>query len=655
MTTYLRLGIVGLYGVLVLGAAISGEPQGPPRDQQPQAAQPPQATQPPRDPLGATQQEVAVGKGVIAGSLVVAGSGQPARRARLTLSSTDQPGGTRTAIADDSGGFSFAALPQGRYSLSASKPGYLNATYGQRTPGRPGTPIQLADGQRMQVQMQIWRGGVITGTVLDEHGDAIPNTPVRALRYVLQSGQRTLQQAGSGQTDDRGVYRIFNLQSGEYVVSATPRNVANQTAVAQRLAAESVAERIAAVGAAGAAQQAQVLTERLQALSAGDISVAIDEQPTGYAPVYYPGTTSVASATSVMVGPAEEKGGVDFQYQIVAVARVDGIVTTSANMQLPSNVQVTLVSSGNAPGLSQGARADAQGAFRLQNVAPGQYTLIARATVNTGRGTEPAGAPRAGGRGEVPTPRGRVGGPLQQQDATRLWATTEVTVDGRNVSNLVLTLQPGVPISGRIQFDGTLQPPSDLTRLRVNVQPIPMAGVSGEILTTAAGRVEADGRFSIASVVPGRYRLSAGGAGQGWFLHSSSIDGQDSLDFPVEVKAAVSGAVVTFTDRQSELTGTITNDRTEPVADYTLIIYPADSRYHTAQSRRIQSARPATDGRFAFRNLPPGDYRLVPVLDPEPGAWFDPAYLQQLDNGAIRVSVAEGEKQEQNLRVPGGG
>jgi protocatechuate 3,4-dioxygenase beta subunit len=122
------------------------------------------------------------------------------------------------------GRFAFSALPEGRYNLSASKAGHINGSYGQRSPGRPGTPIQLADGQKLEVQLQITRGGVITGTVLDEHAEAIPGTPVRALRYVMQSGQRTLQSAGSGQTDDRGVYRIYGLQPGEYIVYATPRN-----------------------------------------------------------------------------------------------------------------------------------------------------------------------------------------------------------------------------------------------------------------------------------------------------------------------------------------------------------------------------------------------------------------------------------------------
>ncbi len=151
--------------------------------------------------------------------------------------------------------------------------------------------------------------------------------------------------------------------------------------------------------------------------------------------------------------------------------------------------------------------------------------------------------------------------------------------------------------------------------------------------------------------------MTASGAGAGWYLGSSTIDDQDSLDFPVEIKGTqgVGGAVVTFVDRQSEITGLVTNDRSQPIPDYTLVIYPSDPRYRTPQSRRIVSTRPSTDGRFTFRNLPAGEYRLAPVLDPEPGSWYDPAVLQQMDTVAIRVTLADGEKKEQNLRVPGGG
>jgi protocatechuate 3,4-dioxygenase beta subunit len=644
---FLAIAMVAVGGpVRLSGVAAAPQAQPVPRDI------PPIPPQPPRDPRDAGSQAPLVGKGIVSGVVVVAGSGQPARRARVSLS-TSEAAGSRTAMSDEQGRFTFGSLPPGRFNLSASKAGHINGAYGQRRPGRPGTPIQLADGQRLQVQLQIWRGGVITGTVLDEHGEAIPGTSVRAFRYVLQSGQRTLQSAGTGQTDDRGIYRIFGLQPGDYIVNATPRNT-GAAAEIDRLQTEirSMTERIQAQPAASAVD-AQATRERIEAMRA--MLPPGDEPASGYAPVYYPGTTAAASAATIAVGPGEEKGGIDFQYQVVPVARIEGIVTGA---QLPQSVQISLVNTGfDVPGANPGGtRPDQQGAFRLTNVPPGQYTLIARATINPNRDGGPAG--RGGpliGRGAVPA--GRAGLPPGAQP-TRLWAATDVTVDGRNITNVVLALQQGMSFSGRIAFDGAAPPPTDLSRVRVTLAPVAVPGTPGELLTPAAGAADAEGRFTITSVVPGRYRLTASSAGTtGWYLGSTVVDGQDSLDFPIDVKPnqTVNGAVVTFVDRQTELTGVIVNQRAEPVLDYSLIIYPADSRFWTPQSRRIVSTRPATDGRFTFRNLPAGEYRLAPVLDPEPGSWFDPTFLQQLDSGATRVSLGEGEKKEQNLRVQVGG
>jgi uncharacterized protein (DUF2141 family) len=622
---------------LVLAAGPELAPQG--------QTTPPVAVQPPRDTQSA---EVPVGTGAITGTVVTADSGQPARRVRVNLSGTELRGG-RSATTDDSGTFAFAALPAGRYNLSASKSGYVSVSYGQRRPGagRPGTPIQLGDGQKLQVQLQIPRGGVITGTVLDEHGEAIPGTPVRVMRYVIQSGVRTLQSAGNGTTDDRGVYRVYGLQPGEYVVAATPRNASSPPEAAARaelMTALARTEALAQTNAA-AAQEIQARVVELQGRA-----VNSEEPMSGYAAVYYPGTTAPASAATVIVGVSEEKMGVDFGLQIVPLARVEGVVVTTTG-QAAQNIQVSLVNLGHeVPGIGNpSARPDRDGRFRLTNVPPGQYMLVARGTLGGQRGAMPVPAAPATPAARAQAVERAV---ADRTEAARLWAMADVSVDGRNQSNLVLTLQPGMSVSGRLVFEGALTQP-DLTRARVTASPINMPGPDREIGTSVAGRVDSMGRFTLTGVVPGRYRITGSAGGEGWSLASSVVSGQDTLDFPVDVKPNqnVSNVVLTFSDKQAEITGAIVDAKGQPAPDYTIIVYPADREFWTSSSRRIRTQRPGTDGQFTFGNLPPGDYRIAPVLDPEPGVWYDPSFLQQLDAGALRVPLGVGEKKVQNLRI----
>jgi hypothetical protein len=639
--------VIALLSAVAVASTASAQPpqgggRGAGRGGRGQGAPPGTAGQP-RDARG--NAPLAVGTAAISGTIVVAGTGQPARRARVTLNGADG-GGSRTAMTDEEGRYSFADLAAGRYNLSVSKTGHVGVTYGQTRPGRPGTPIQLADGQKFAANFQLPRGSVITGTVVDEYGEATPGTQVRVMRYVMQAGRRTLQQSGSGATDDRGMYRVYGLQPGEYIVSAVPRNAGPGVDVA-RLQAELAQVREQIAGAAGAAGNAAAAQLAVRAgLLQGQLPQQ-EEQTTGYAPVYYPGTVSAAQAGAVMLGLGEERTSVDFQLQRVPLARIDGTVVNSSGQ--PSDaVQITLTdpAAPAAGGITMAARADAEGRFHLSNVPPGTYRLVARAAV--AQPGAPAGQGPLGGRGV------RQLGP--QSTALRLWGAVDVPVDGRNLTNVLVTLQQGLTVSGRVAFQGTMQqPPADLTRLRVTLTPADPGGMPPG-MQAAAGTVDASGKFTIASVVPGLYRLTAGGAGNGWYLDSAIVDGQDTLDVPFEVKpgSAPSGAVITFTDKQAQLSGTITNQRGQPAPEQTLILYPADERFWVPQSRRIRSTRPATDGHFNFAGIPPGDYKLVAMVDVETGAWYDPTFLQQVDAASTRITINEGEKKVQNLQISTG-
>ena len=660
--------------------------------------------QPARD----AQVQPATGTGVIAGTVLTEGSGTAVRRARVTLTAPELRG-SRTATTTDQGAYSFTALPAGRYTLSASKPGYVNITYGARRAGRPGTPIQLVDGQKMEkAVISLPKGAVVTGVVMDEHGEPSPGTQVRVMRAVMRTGEKTYEQAGQDQTDDRGIYRIYGLQPGDYIVNAMPRN-SNLGDLQQSIRGEieALMSQVQALQAAGGGRggdgggggragrggppdpgmpgrgggRGQALLEQASALQ--QQLQQSEQQPVAYAPVFYPGTTAPGTATTVALGVGDERGGIDFQMQLVPTARVEGTVITPEGMQ-PQNLQISLVALGDGgaaaiPGVGSSSTRVNQGRFQFSAVNPGQYRLTARAPI---RATDPAAAATAaanaaaGRGGQAFGGRGGQGGPGGPGQITQvLWASTDITVNGQNITDISLALQPGMTIRGRVMFDGSnMPPPADLTRIRVNIQP--RGQQSGGEFGVPPAQVDSTGAFTITGIAPGKYSLNAnipqeggragaagraGGAGgvgaaaPQWVIRSAATGVGDALDFGLVVEPNQDVAVtLTFVDRNQEITGTIQDGTGKPVPDVTIILFPSDKRYWVPQARRIRSSRPGTDGKFNFSGLPPGTYHLTAVTDVEPGEWFNPDFLSQLLGASVAVTLGEAERKVQDLRVAGG-
>jgi hypothetical protein len=140
---------------------------------------------------------------------------------------------------------------------------------------------------------------------------------------------------------------------------------------------------------------------------------------------------------------------------------------------------------------------------------------------------------------------------------------------------------------------------------------------------------------------------------QGWAIRSITLGGRDALDLPVAFAPGehVQDAIVTFTDRLAELSGTFQNDAGAPAVDFTVVVFPRSRELWDAGARRIRATRPATTGRFTFANLPPGDYLLAALTDVQTGEWLDPAFLEQLVAGAVAVAIAEGERKTQDIRI----
>ena len=71
--------------------------------------------------------------------------------------------------------------------------------------------------------------------------------------------------------------------------------------------------------------------------------------------------------------------------------------------------------------------------------------------------------------------------------------------------------------------------------------------------------------------------------------------------------------------------------------------------------RAIETRDRSADGRFVFADLPPGEYLIAALTDLDPIDLQDPAFLEQIASAGAKVTIAEGEKKVQDLKMGGAG
>lgn len=150
--------------------------------------------------------------GVISGR-VVNESGQPLAGASLFVRAVNSFGNQRTTMSDSEGNFRVSGLEPALYTVSANSPAYTTL------PNGTGVPNYYRIGDT--VNLELIRGGAITGTVTNSIGEPVIAVRVRATLVRDMRGEIPRASYSTEQpTDDRGIYRIYGLRPGTYIVSA---------------------------------------------------------------------------------------------------------------------------------------------------------------------------------------------------------------------------------------------------------------------------------------------------------------------------------------------------------------------------------------------------------------------------------------------------
>ena len=554
-------------------------------------------------------QEASEGTGRIEGVITRSGTGEPIAGAAVHLARVTE--GNRpnalavfrpddlalSATTDIGGRFAIADVTPGQYRIAGFRNGFVRTEYGQRSAGAPGAPVELVAGRTLDASFEMIPASVIGGRVHDASGEPVPYVQVFAMRpRVLPDGRKILHGVQSATTDDRGRYRLFWLNPGEYVISA-------------HKAVDGLAAQIP-LGVRGAS----VITSNTP-------------PPVEDMAAFHPGVPDQALATPVRVGAGEEHVDIDVWLAARATFTVSGRVvspvatSSSAFMTIEPHELILL---DGAPVSIRSRVTDAEGNFTLENVPPGTYRVRAWAQ-------RPGGASV---RGSIP-----------------------IEVTNRDVENLALTLAPGADVNGSISIEDAATASAsesaadfDWTDVRVTLRGDDAAGAD----VTESGEAQAD--FRIEDVPPGEYTVSVNMASPSLYVKRIMLGSTEAAPGEtITIAPGFTGPLdVLLSPNGGRIQGVASTADGEPVPNAAVTLLPLDvSDMASAglELPRRHQTRTDPGGRYALSGIAPGEYRVFSWDDLERVPFLDEEFVRAYSARGERVVVREGDAITRDLEV----
>ena len=343
--------------------------------------------------------------------------------------------------------------------------------------------------------------------------------------------------------------------------------------------------------------------------------------------MYYPGTVDPLRASTIEVGAGGEQASVDVLLPQQHLYRVQGRVVDSSTGQPPRTASVNLMP--RDTGLTTLTTSlntnynPTTGAFDLRDVVPGSYWLRAQAAESTATAVIPANAV---GR--------TLSEALSMATGMRTAAQMSLDVTG-NVDGLVLSMTSGVSVSGSLRVEG--QPLPATPAPRVTLRSTSPTGLSSPLQP-----INADGTFTLLNVFPGEYRVMVTPMPPDYYIKEARNEQADVLNQPWVIGNAIRGNLeVVLSSAAGQIEGTVIDARSQPVGSLQTVLIPDQDR---GRPELVKTVVTDQNGRFNFRGVSPGNYKIFAWEGLEANAFYDPEVMRQYDPQGKAVRVAEGAK-----------
>ncbi len=531
-----------------------------------------------------------LGKGVISGTTVDGESGEPIRKAVVTLTLEGTPHRWATARTDGSGRFQFEGLPAGKYDLRATKANEGTAIYGANSLREPGDSVTLGDSEiRGSLILRFLRSASISGHVYDSDGEPVAEANVNLLRQGRNLGAPILTSYRGTTTDDRGEYRIVGVDPGQYYLRTT-----------------------SSMG-------------RLGGVPGGHQTMLEDQ--------YYGGARDSKDASPIHVSGGESLAGLDFRLISEQAVQVRGQV-----LGVPAEPELTRQQPARSGtlGIVSGVVSSGGGGMRDPGI---QVTLSSSDLGQTwSTGTVAQGPEHRFQMVDLPAGRYRVEAVLHGESKT--YAASQVFDLSATSGEIQLTLAPAADIQGTLRVEGDAAragrpagPRSSGNGFHVQLSR------PGTRQIKVSAQVGADGRFSLEQVPPGDWQLAVTPVPPG-FVKSARFGDKDVRFTTFEIGSSgepLLNIVVSMN------TATVEGEVDAGSSDSKragIVIAPV-GLYHNL-ARFYYGAAADDKGKFKLTGIAPGKYKIFALEKMVAANFRTPEAADQLDELGEAIELAEG-------------
>lgn len=319
-----------------------------------------------------------------------------------------------------------------------------------------------------------------------------------------------------------------------------------------------------------------------------------------YGRSYYPGVMDIASATPIALAPGEDR------ILEIRLARQNPRTVSIEIEGAPedSHIQLALErrTVGHFPPQLANASVDARDPIQIEGLSAAEYTLIAWTDDVAGR---------------------------------RMGIVRRFSAGNGNNAHLKLNLKPTLTLQGFVRRDASSggEIGEGSFSMRADGRASPQEGYSQV-------KFKGGAPFHVGGLFPGEYQVYAGPP-PGWVVSKMQYGALDAIHQIFALGVASTGLEITLSRRFGTVTGSLT-DGNGPMDNAMMVLVP-ESMPANPYVNSFPWTHLDESGRYEFRNIVPGRYRVVPFYGSTLGLYHDLQALREHARGYRDVDVLPGK------------